>query len=90
MNDKYSKASEKLYDSEASSMDNAERENVYVVAYKKAIEIDPTYAVAHNNLAVSYYYKQQYAKAIYHCDKVFELGYRVNPEILKLLEVHRK
>jgi ubiquinone/menaquinone biosynthesis C-methylase UbiE len=39
MGDRYVVASEKLYDSEASSMDNTERENTFVGAYKKVQKI---------------------------------------------------
>ena len=34
-----------------------------VGAYKKAIELDPTYADAHNNLTISYYTVKDYRSA---------------------------
>lgn len=59
--------------------------------FKKAVAIDPDFADAHNNLAVAYYYyKKQYGLAIKHCDKAIELGYKVHPDFLKLLEPFRK
>ena len=61
-----------------------------ISSYKKAIKINPEDAVTHNNLAVSYYYEKQYALAIHHCDKAIEIGCRVNPEFLKLLEPFRQ
>ena len=64
--------------------------NEAITEFQKAIEIDPNYAEAHNNLAVSYYYKGEYSLAIKHCDKLIELGYEVNPELLNFLELYRE
>ena len=57
---------------------------------KKALEINPNFAEAHNNLAVSYYYKGEYSLAIEHFDRAMELGQEVDPEWLKDLEEYRK
>lgn len=61
-----------------------------VAEFKKAIEINPSYATARNNLAVAYYCKEEFILAIEHCDKAIELGYRVHPKFLKELEPYRK
>jgi len=61
-----------------------------ITALKKAIEINPKNAEAHNNLAVAYYYKKQYELAVKHCNNATKLGYKVNPDLLKLLEPFRE
>jgi len=58
--------------------------------YKRAIEINPNLAEAYNNLAVLYYIFNQFDLAINHCDKAVELGYKVSPDLLKLIEPYRK
>jgi len=55
----------------------------------KALELEPNFAVAHNNLAIAYIENGQYDLAVEHCDKALKLGYDVSPEILKELEKHR-
>jgi Tfp pilus assembly protein PilF/4-amino-4-deoxy-L-arabinose transferase-like glycosyltransferase len=57
--------------------------------FKKTIAINPNFAEAHTNLGVAYYYKGNYKLAIVHCDKVVELGGRVNPKLLELLKPYR-
>ncbi len=61
-----------------------------IIEFRKAIEINPYDGSSHNNLAVCHYSKEEYSLAINHCDKAVELGYRVNPELLKDLEPHRE
>lgn len=58
-----------------------------IAGYKKAIELDPDYAAAHNNLAVLYYEKKQYDLAIHHFNRVIELGFghRIDPGFLEIL-----
>jgi tetratricopeptide (TPR) repeat protein len=56
---------------------------------RKAVEIAPDFAVAHNNLAIAYLENGQYDLAAEHCDKAVELGYDVVPDILKDIEKHR-
>jgi len=63
--------------------------DVKIEELMKMITANPNDAVAHNNLAVTYYDKQQYKLAIQHCDKARELGYRINPSFLKALEPYR-
>ena len=53
-------------------------------------EIDPDNALAHYNLAITYYNERIYSLAIRHCDKAIELGYQVPLDFLRALEPHRK
>ena len=56
----------------------------------KALELEPAFAIAHNNLAIVYLEKGKYDLAIKHVDKAVELGYEVDPELLKEIETFRK
>lgn len=60
-----------------------------ITEYKKAIEINPSYAKAHYNLTIAYYYKKEYSLAIEYCDRAIELGCKVPPELLEDLEPYR-
>jgi tetratricopeptide (TPR) repeat protein len=55
----------------------------------KAIEIEPDFPVAHNNMIIAYLQKGEYEKAALHCDKAVELGYEVAPEVLNEINTHR-
>ena len=61
-----------------------------ITEYKKAMEINPNLAMAHMNLALAYYYKGEYSLATKHRDRLMELGYEVDPELLKALESYRE
>lgn len=61
-----------------------------IEVYKKILEIEPNLAVAHNNLAVAYYYDKQYDLATKHIEIAQQLGYEVNPKFLEFIEPHRK
>jgi len=61
-----------------------------IKASLKAIQLEPVFAVAHNNLAIAYLENGEYDLAIKHCDKAVNLGYKVAPEILKEIEHHRQ
>ena len=56
----------------------------------KALELAPEFAVAHNNLAIAYLEKEDYDKAVEHCDKAMKLGYEVAPRILEEIEKYRR
>jgi tetratricopeptide (TPR) repeat protein len=61
-----------------------------IKANLEAVNIQPEFPIAHNNLCVGYLEKEEYAKAIEHCDIAISLGYEV-PEGLKAeLAPHRK
>ncbi len=55
----------------------------------KVIELEPNFAVAHNNLAIAYLEKEEGDLAVKHLDKAVELGYDVALEILKEAEKYR-
>ncbi|MDO9066740.1 MAG: tetratricopeptide repeat protein, partial [Chloroflexota bacterium] len=61
-----------------------------IIWLKKALELDSNLAVAHNNLALAYYYAGEYGLAIEHCDKARGLGYTISPKLLELINPHRK
>jgi hypothetical protein len=53
------------------------------------LELEPTFAVAHNNLALAYFEKWAYQDAVEHCDKALAHGFDVEPKFLKQLEQYR-
>lgn len=61
-----------------------------VKANLEAVQVQPEFPVAHNNLAVGFLELKEFQKAIYHCDKARELGYGVAPQLLEELAPHRK
>ena len=54
-----------------------------------ALEVEPDFSIAHNNLTIAYLENKEPAKAIRHCDRALELGYEVAPEILTEIEAYR-
>ncbi|MDD9301585.1 MAG: tetratricopeptide repeat protein [Desulfobacter sp.] len=60
-----------------------------IKANLEALEVQPQFPIAHNNLAVAYLQNKDYEKAILHCDKAVELGFEVAPDLLKELASHR-
>ena len=61
-----------------------------IKANQEALEIAPDFPIAHNNLAVAFLEKENFEKAIEHCDKAVALGFEVVPALLQELEPHRK
>jgi len=55
-----------------------------------ALEVEPDFSIAHNNLAIAYLENKEPAKAIRHFDRALELGYEVAPEIVREIQAHRK
>ena len=55
--------------------------------FNKAIELDPNYAKAYKNRASMYYFRQEYAKAREDAKKAQELGYKIDPVLLRFLEL---
>ena len=43
-------------------------------AFNKALELDPSFALAHNNLAFIYWQKKDVEKALHHITKALELA----------------
>ncbi|WDP92086.1 MAG: tetratricopeptide repeat protein [Desulfobacter sp.] len=60
-----------------------------IKANEEALQIVAEFPIAHNNLAVAYLEKENYAKALEHCDKAVELGYEVAQDLLDELAAHR-
>lgn len=61
-----------------------------IKANLEAVTVQPEFPVAHNNLAVAYLEKEEYEKAIEHCDIAVKLGFEVAQELLDELAPHRK
>jgi tetratricopeptide (TPR) repeat protein len=61
-----------------------------IALLEKVISVNPRLALAHNNLAVAYYYNKNYKLAILHCDEATRLGYVVKPFFLEHLKPYRK
>ena len=61
-----------------------------IKANLEAIEIQPEFPVAHNNLAVAYLETGEFDKAVAHCDKAEELGFEVAKELKDELAPYRK
>jgi tetratricopeptide (TPR) repeat protein len=50
----------------------------------------PDFALGHNNLAVAYYQRKDYEKAIEHLDRAVSLGFDPHPGFVETLEAYRK
>lgn len=61
-----------------------------IKANLEAVEIQPEFPIAHNNLAVAYLEKKEYEKAIEYCDKAEKFGFEVSQELKDELAPHRK
>ena len=61
-----------------------------IKANLEALEVQPEFPVAHNNLAVAYLEIEEFDKAIVHCDKAEEFGFEVAQELKDELAPHRK
>jgi tetratricopeptide (TPR) repeat protein len=60
-----------------------------IQANLKALDIEPDFPVVHNNLVICYLEQEDYDKATEHCDRAVELGYPVDPKIIKEVDEHR-
>ncbi len=61
-----------------------------IKANLEAVQIQPEFPVAHNNLAVAYLELKEFDKAIEHCDEAERLGFDVSQKLKDELEPHRK
>ncbi len=61
-----------------------------IKANLEAIQIQPEFPVAHNNLAVAYLENKEFEKAVEHCDKAEKFGFEVAQELKDELAPHRK
>jgi Flp pilus assembly protein TadD len=57
-----------------------------IEASLKAIELEPKFGVAHNNLAIAYLEKGETVLAAQHLGKAEALGYEVAPQIKAAIE----
>lgn len=60
-----------------------------IKANLEAVNIQPDFPIAHNNLAVGYLQKGLYDKAIDHCDRALAMGFDVAEELKNELAPHR-
>ena len=58
--------------------------------YKKILSFSQDFAPAYKNLAKIYYFQNKHALAIKYYDLAIELGYKAEPEFLRLLAPYRK
>ncbi|WP_457551107.1 tetratricopeptide repeat protein [Desulfobacula sp.] len=61
-----------------------------IKANLEALNVQPEFPVAHNNLCVGYIETGEFDKAIFHCDKAEKLGFQVAKEMKTELMPHRK
>ena len=61
-----------------------------IKANLEALNVQPEFPVAHNNLSAAYLEIGEFDKAIDHCDKAEKLGFQVAPDLKKELAPHRK
>jgi tetratricopeptide (TPR) repeat protein len=65
------------------------RLNEAISNFKRAITINPKYGDAYFNLAVAYYYKKDIPSASFYAKKALDLGYEVDPKLLKELRIQK-
>jgi tetratricopeptide (TPR) repeat protein len=65
------------------------RLNEAISNFKRAITINPKYGDAYFNLAVAYYYKKDIPSASFYAKKTLDLGYEVDPKLLKELRIQK-
>jgi tetratricopeptide (TPR) repeat protein len=53
-----------------------------VAAFRKALELNPDNALAHNNLSVAYFAQGRFDLAIEYADRALALGYPVHSDFL--------
>jgi len=61
-----------------------------IKANLEALNVQPEFPVAHNNLSVGYLEVGEFDKAIFHCDKAEALGFEVAREVKDELTSYRK
>jgi tetratricopeptide (TPR) repeat protein len=58
-----------------------------ISSFKKAVALNPKYGDAYFNLALAYYYKKDLPTASTYARKALDLGYEVDPRLLKMLHI---
>jgi tetratricopeptide (TPR) repeat protein len=56
---------------------------------KQIIQKEPSFAPAYNNMALAYFEKGEFAKAVQYADEAQKLGFEVAPQFLEELKPHR-
>ncbi len=56
-----------------------------IAAGKKVVSLAPKFGVAHNNLAVAYYYHGDYDLSLDHLEKARKIGYEVSPQFVEMV-----
>ena len=80
----------KIYNARGSKKESLEMFNKTLELLKEANAATSDIALVHTTLAEAYYYTGQYDLAIQHYDKAIQLGYKISPDFLKLLESSKK
>jgi len=57
-----------------------------IVQYQKSVDVNPHFSKAYYNLSACYDKKNDSVKALYHCKKAIENGFKVDPELLSKLK----
>jgi len=57
------------------------------LSLKQVVAINPKYGDAYFNLALAYYYKKDAPSASVYARKALDLGYEVDPRLLKALNI---
>jgi len=60
-----------------------------IQANLEALDVEPKFPIAHNNLAVAYLELEDYENAVKHCDEAVALGFEVAQDLLAELAPHR-
>jgi hypothetical protein len=66
-----------------------ERLDDSIAASQKVLGLAPTFAVAHNNLALAFFEKGDFRAAVFHCDQAGAHGFSVEPRFLELIAPYR-
>jgi protein O-mannosyl-transferase len=65
------------------------RLNEAISSFKRAVTLNPKYGNAYFNLAVAYYYERDIPSASFYAKKALDLGYEVDPKLLKELRMRQ-
>jgi tetratricopeptide (TPR) repeat protein len=76
-----------LYFNTGAAYKSLEQYDKAIGYFRKALELDPQNAAAHNALAISYYMLKQLDQAKTHAAAAKQLGYPVQKELLKALDL---
>jgi len=75
----------RMHFSMGNALDQQQKFEEAIKEYQEAVRLQPTMGIAHNNLAVDYYYVRDYAAAWKEARLANDNGTAVNPEFLRAL-----